>query len=118
MKNLKIGILVFGALGLLGILMSDIGLAFKYDKSNTIMILLAFGAPTVVAAMALAKPPLMMWHAAVALAGFVLAMIKVRLWETLPHIMDVPTGLKLALIGTTGGLVVSILALVKKEAQV
>jgi hypothetical protein len=116
-KNLKIGVLVFGVLGLVGMFMSEIGLMLKYDKVNTILMLAAFGVPTVLAAMGLVKPPFQMWQAGVSLAGFVLAVIKIRLWKTLPHIADVPTGLKLVLIATVGGVIVSILALAKPEAK-
>lgn len=116
-KNLKIGILVFGALGLIGMFMSEIGLLFKYDKVNTILMLAAFAVPAIMGAMGLAKPPFQMWQAGVSLAGFVLAVIKIRLWQTLPHIGDAPTGMKLVLIATLGGVIVSVLALAKPEAK-
>jgi membrane-associated PAP2 superfamily phosphatase len=115
-KNLKFGILAFGALGLISLLMEFemLKLGLQHDLANMLMVIVGFAAPLAMGVMAM-KKPLLMWQAGVALAGFALVAIKFRLWETLPHIMDIPTSMKLSLIADVGGIVVSILALVKPE---
>ena len=115
MKNLKIGVLVFGALGLAMLLTSNFGQFLKYDKVNAILMLAAFGLPTAMGAMGLAKPPFLQWQAGVAAAGFGLAAVKTRIWSTLPHIMDASTQGKIAMVAIVGGVVVSVLALAKPE---
>jgi len=114
-KNLKLVILICGALGLAGMLMSGIGAMLSGDKVNTIIMLIAYGLPVLMAVMALGKPPFQAWQAGVSLACFGLAAVKLRLWETIKLIADVPTELKLMLIGAGLGVLVAIIALFKPE---
>ncbi len=123
MKNLKVLILVFGVIGLISMFLpvgegapSMFSLFMAVDKFQLILMLAAFGVPTAVAAAGLAKPPAQAWHGIAAAAGFALGAVKTRIWETAPHIMDVPLSLKLMIIAVVGGLIVSILAIVKPEA--
>ena len=124
MKNLKVVILVFGIMGLVSLFLpmgsgvpSFFSMGMEFDKFQVILMLAAFGVPTAVAAMGLAKPPAQAWHGIAALAGFALAAVKMRIWSTLPHIMDLPLSMKLMAIAGLGGVIVSIMAVVKPEAK-
>lgn len=114
-KNLKLGVLICGALGVVGLLMSGIGMLIEVDKANTIIMLVAFALPVVLSAMAVARPPFLAWQSGVSLAGFALAAWKLRLWETIKVIGDVPTGMKLMLIGAALGVILSVIAVLKPE---
>ena len=116
MKNLKLVILICGALGLAGMLMSGLGAMLSADKVNTIIMLVAYGLPVLMAVMALGKPPFQAWQAGISLACFGLAAVKLRLWETIKLIADVPTELKLMLAGAALGVIVAIIALFKPES--
>jgi hypothetical protein len=123
-KNLKVLILVFGILGLVSMFLpmgggmpSMFSLFMEFDKFQLILMLAAFGVPTAVAAMGLAKPPAQAWHGIAALAGFALGAVKTRIWESAPHIMDVPMSMKLMLVAVVGGVIVSIMGVVKPESK-
>ena len=124
MKNLKILILAFGVLGIVGLFLpmgegmpSFFSVAMEFDKAQLIMMLVAFGLPAAVGALGLVKPPAQSWHGIAALLGFALGAVKTRVWEAAPHIMDAPLSMKLMLVGVIGGVVVSGLALAKPEAK-
>lgn len=117
MKNLKLGVLAFGALGVISLLMEFqmLKLGFKHDAANTIMVLVGFILPLVMGIMGVTKPPFLAWQAGVAAAGFALVFVKFRLWQTIKFIGDVPMSMKLSMIAVIGGLIVSILAIAKPE---
>ncbi len=122
MKNLKVLILVFGVIGLVSLFLpmsplpSMFSMLMEVDKFQLGLMLAAFGVPTAVAAMGMAKPPAQSWHGIAALAGFALGAVKTRIWETAPHIMDVPLSMKLMIVAVVGGVIVSIMGVVKPEA--
>lgn len=115
MKNLKILILLCGAASL--VLLISSGLNFSEAMLDTIIMLAAFGLPTVVALMAIAKPPAQAWHGALALAGFGVAAVRTKIWETLPEIGDATGKGKAVVILIVVGVVVSLLAMVKPESS-
>ncbi|MBL0217234.1 MAG: hypothetical protein IPQ07_25575 [Myxococcales bacterium] len=123
MKNLKVLILVFGVIGLISLFLpmsplpSMFSMLMEIDKFQLVLMLAAFGIPTAVAAMGLAKPPAQAWHGIAALAGFALGAVKTRIWETAPHVMDVPLSMKLMIVAVIGGVVVSIMGVIKPEAK-
>lgn len=117
MKNLKLGVLVCGALGIVGMVMTGLGAMLEGDKVNTIILLAAFGLPVLMAVKGLAKPPFQAWQAGVSLAGFALASVKVRLWETISLIGRLPTGTKLMIIGAGLGVILAVLAVIKPESK-
>ena len=124
MKNVKVLILVFGIIGLVSLFLpngpmpSMFSMFMEFDKFQLILMLAAFGIPTAVAAMGLAKPPAQAWHGIAALLGFGLAAVKTRIWETLPHVMDMPgMALKLMIVAVVGGVVTSVIGVVKPEAR-
>jgi hypothetical protein len=116
-KNLKIFILLFAVLGLIALFMNHWTDLFKVDKVQGLLLLAGFLVPAIMAGMAMSKPPLQKWQAGLALAGFALIFIKSRMWDILPHIADVITVPRalLPIIAVIGGLIVSIIALVKSE---
>ncbi len=117
MKNLKLGILGFAALGLISMLMEFemLKLSLEHDTANMLMVLVGWIAPLAMGVMGMTKPPFQAWQAIVSLVGFALVCVKFRVWDTLPHIADAPTSGKLALIAMVGGVVVSGLAVAKPE---
>lgn len=119
MKNLKIGVLAFAALGLISLLMEFemLKLGLKHDAANTIMVLVGFILPLAMGIMGLTKPPFQMWQAGVALAGFALVAIKFRIWKTIKFIGDAPMSMKLTMIAIIGGVIVSAIALAKPESK-
>ncbi len=120
MKILKLGVLICGALGLAGLLMSGIGAMLELNKIYTIVMLVAFGLPVVMGLMGIAKPPFQAWQAGVSLACFALAAYKLTIWESIRFIFkdEVPTDLRLILIGTGLGVLVSVIAVLKPEDAV
>ncbi len=123
MKNLKFLILVFGVIGLVSLFLpmaegmpSLFSLGMEASKIDLIKFLAGFGVPTAVAAIGMAKPPAQAWHGIAALAGFALVAVSVHIWELAPHIMDVPLSMKLMIVAVVGGVIVSIMGVVKPEA--
>ena len=116
MKNLKILILGCGA-ALLVMLIVD-GLNFSENAADSIIMLAAFALPTAMALLGLAKPPFQSWHAAMSAAGFGVAAVRTKIWETLPNIMDADGKGKAAVILLVLGLVASLLAIAKPEDKV
>lgn len=115
MKNLKILIMLCGAALLVMLVTDGIGAAFEADKVNTLIMLAAFALPTLMGLMGLMKPPFLAWQAAISLAGFAVAAVRTKIWETLPKIGDADGKGKAGMIILVVGVVVSALALVKPE---
>jgi phosphoglycerol transferase MdoB-like AlkP superfamily enzyme len=114
-KNLKILIMLCGA-GLLVMMLTDgIGAKFESDKVDALIMLAAFALPTAMGLMGLMKPPFLAWQAAISLAGFAVAAVRTKIWETLPKFMDQDGKGKGALILLVVGVLVSALALMKPE---
>lgn len=116
MKILKLGVVLCGALGLIGLIMTGIGALMEVQKTSTIVMLAAFALPVVVGLLAMSRPPLQAWQAGVSLACFALAGWKLRLWESLGSFGDVPTATKLILLASTLGVIVSLVAIFKPES--
>jgi hypothetical protein len=118
-KNLKFGVLLFGALGVIGLLVLGWTAMLEADKAQAILVMAGFVVPLVMGIMGVTKPPFQKWQAAVAAAGFALIFVKMRMWDILPHIADVMkffgAGMLMVIIACVAGLIVSILAIVKSE---
>jgi hypothetical protein len=119
-KNLKFLIVAFGALGLV-ILLSEFEMfkallthPFVEGGFGAIMIG-GFVLPVIMGTLGILRPPLKMAPAIVALAGFAAIAVKTKVWEALPHIMDEPIKGKLTLVAIVGGVIVSLLAVIKPE---
>jgi hypothetical protein len=121
-KNLKLLILAFGALGLISLLMEfemfKLLLTHPFEAGGFgLMVIGGFVLATAMGVIGVAKPPFMPIHAILALVGFALPCIKLQIWDALPHIMDAPTSAKLMIVAMVGGVIVSILAIVKPESK-
>jgi hypothetical protein len=114
-KYLKLGIVICGAVGVAGLMM--IRAVLPDDNTYTILVLAAFGLPVVMAAMGLLKPPFRAWQAGVSLAGFAFAAAKLKIWETIRVIADLPMGVKLMMAGAVLGVIVSVITVLKPEAS-
>ena len=84
---MKLGILVFGVLGLVSafIPIGELGTLFasandQDGKAELIILLAGFAVPVAVIVMAIAKPPFQVWHAAAALGAFALVAVKFHIW--------------------------------------
>jgi hypothetical protein len=124
-KNLKLGILALGAVGLIScflpfIKMGDVSAsiwdAHSADMGQTLMYMGGFAAALVMGVLAM-NGGLQRWQAIVSLVGFALVILKSR--DVISHVMDdfVGIGGKLAIFSSIIGVVVSGLALAKPEKQ-
>jgi len=115
-KYLKLGIVICGALGLAGMFMFGIGAMLEGKKAGTIVMLIAFGLPVVMAVLGLVKPPLQAWQAGVALACFVLELFKLKIWEAIEVFGKMPTYWHLMVVGATLGVIASLIAVLRPES--
>ncbi|HET9627553.1 MAG TPA: hypothetical protein VFP84_39625 [Kofleriaceae bacterium] len=92
MKKLKITILVCSLVGLVdlciphGISGSMLGSLFHLDAVQGVLYTAIFALPAIMAAASLARPPMQGWQAGVALAGFVMGVVKFRIWHLVLHL--------------------------------
>lgn len=123
MKNLKLGVLAFAALGLL-ILLTDEAFRMLLTHPTVggaagLMIFGGLGLALAMGIVGMTKPPFTQVHAILALVGFALPAIKLEFWTWLSHIGEVvkePKAL-LLLVAIVGGLVVSAMAVGKPELK-
>lgn len=121
MKNLKLGVLVFGVLGLISMFIPTQGMTlfslFKLIGAGQLVImLLSFGLPAAMGAL-MVKGPAQKWQGGVAAAGFALACVKLEVWKAVAHIGELTKMFPMLLIvvAAIGGLVTAILSLTAKE---
>lgn len=119
---MKLGILVFGVLGLIStfIPIGDLGTLVssandQQNKAELIVLLAGFAVPVLVALMALTRPPMVVWQPAVALGAFALVAVKFHIWEYLPHVFSMPFTLKLFYGAQVGGIVCSAAAIARPD---
>jgi len=116
-RNLKVLILVFGALGLLGLVLNfdELRRLFDHQPLEAIILLGGFALPLLVGLMGVVRPPFQTWQAVVALVGFTVHAIRGRVWRTVPEFLHLGFSYKLVMIAIIGGVIVSGLALAKPE---
>ena len=115
MKILKLGVVICGVLGVIGLVMADLERMMEADKVTTIVMVAAYALPIVMALMALLKPPFQAWQAGVSLACFALATWKLRVWELVKELGSAPAGFQLMAIGAVVGVVLTVIAVMKPE---
>ena len=121
MKVMKLLILLFGCIGLVGYIAplderSWFTETLHEEAITAILLLAGFGVPVIMAVLGVAKPPFQSWQAVAALAGFVLVAVKIRVWDVLPNIADrMGWSPRLMLVASLAGLVVSAIAVAKPE---
>jgi hypothetical protein len=114
-KILKLGVVICGVLGVVGLVMADLERMMEADKVTTIVMVAAYALPIVMALMALLKPPFQAWQAGVSLACFALATWKLRVWELIRELSSAPAGFQLMAIGAVVGVVLTVIAVMKPE---
>jgi hypothetical protein len=119
-KHLKLVIIFCAAVGLLELVVPVGGEAllwrlFELDPLEAVIYAAIFVLPLAMGALALARPPMLAWQAGVALAGFVLGVVRFRVWDIVLHLTsgDVHSVLRLAAI--IGGTVAAVAVLMKPE---
>jgi hypothetical protein len=117
--KLKLVILLCGVLGLIELAVpfhggSMLASWFQLEPGQAVVITAAFALPIAMMALALARPPLQGWQAGVSLAGFVIAVIKFRVWET--HLGSATIHGVLLIAAMAIGAVLSVVALLRPEA--
>ncbi len=121
MKHLKIVILVCGVIGLVALIVPFAGRsllkdAFALGKLDALVYAAVFALPAIMAAMALARPPMQAWQPGVALAGFVLGIVRFRVWDIALHLGSAGLPWILLLAAIVAGTAASVAALIKPEA--
>jgi len=115
-KFMKLGIVICGALGLVGMFMFGIGAMLEDKKAATIVMLIAFGLPVVMAVMGLVKPPFQVWQAGVALSCFVLELFELKIWKVIEVFGKIPTYWQLMAVGAVLGAISSLIAVLRPES--
>lgn len=114
--------LAFGVLGLLGLFIPQGGFSWfsvlkMISGTQLIIVLAAFALPTIGGILAVTKPPMQKWQAGLGIAGFGLAAWKFEIWRIFKDFgglfKHIPT--LLIVIAIVGGLIASIMAVVKGE---
>lgn len=113
MKRLALPVLVFALLGIASMFVpgphgSLFRLYAEFDTPRLTLLLLAFATAGVVAALAMKK--VRGWYGYVALFGFVLALVKARVWTVLKHFGESGLPLKLQAVAIVGGVIFTLLA--------
>ena len=128
MNQLKLGVLLCGLVGLVGVFLPQAELAGHsislWDAHSqptsqggglhVYMILAGYAAGVVMGGLALVKPPMQRWQSFVALVGFVFVLAKIR--HVLPFdVFKAALGSKLIGAAAYAGAIVSALSLLKPE---
>jgi len=119
-KHLKLVIIFCAAVGLLELVLpvggeSLLWRLYELDPLEAVIYAAIFVLPLAMGALALARPPMLAWQAGVALAGFVLGVVRFRVWNIVLHLTsgDVHSLPRLAVVA--GGTVAAVAVLMKPE---
>ena len=113
MNKLKVVILGCGVASL--VLLIAGGLDFEDNKADAAIMLAAFALPAAMGAVGVLRPPFMQWQAAISLAGFAVAAVRTRIWQTLPEFGSATGNAKAAMIVLVVGVAAAALAMVQPE---
>jgi hypothetical protein len=100
-KKLKLALVVCGVLGLVALIVplggrSLLGELLELDKVAAIVHAAIFVLPLAMGVIGLARPPMHAWQSGVALAGCVLGVVRLHVWDLALHLPSV--GLRGALL--------------------
>jgi hypothetical protein len=117
LKLVKVPILVLGAAGLTLTLVELDALRASFDQAplHTILVLAGWALPAAMGLLAIVRPPLRPWQASASLAGFAVVAIRTRIWSALPSFPDASLEGQLQVVALLGGLVASLIAVVRPE---
>jgi hypothetical protein len=110
MKNIKLLIIPDNGLTTFAFLRS-VGVGYLLTVFGGLVV------ATIMGGMAVVRPPLLPWHAAVAAIGFAAVLLRMRLWERLGKFMDTPLPGQLMVVAVGCGLIVSVVALARPAAN-
>lgn len=115
MKKLQLALIAGGVLGLAALLVppgrSLLAGLLDVDRLSAIIHVAIFALPLAMGIAGLARPPLRAWQSGVALAGCVLGLVRLRIWDLVLHLPgDGARGALLvaALLLATGAAVISL----------
>ena len=118
MKNLKFGVLAFGLLGIISMFIPSEGVKFfdlaAFDAKMVYGPLAGFAVAAIFGILGVVKPPFGKVNAIAATAGFGVAFVLLKMWK-IGDMFKGPLFAKLLAISVIGGLVVSIISVVKSE---
>lgn len=122
-KNVKLAILVCGVIGLAALLVPFGGRSllvdtFGVDPLSAGVSAAIFALPIAMASVALARPPMQSWQPGVALAGFVLGVVRFHVWELVAHLGSVGAQGVLLAIALVVGTLAAVAALIRPEAPI
>jgi hypothetical protein len=112
-KLVKAAIVVFGALGIATLLWMHVTARWQHDALNVILSFVGFGLPALLAAAAIAKPPMVNWQATACVAGFGYLVVRTRAWESFGAAKE--PRVACLLVAMLGGLAASLYLLLKPE---
>ncbi|HSR97100.1 MAG TPA: hypothetical protein VLM79_08630 [Kofleriaceae bacterium] len=120
MKNLKLALIVCGVLGLAALLVPFSGRSllvelFTTDRMSAIVYAAIFVLPAAMGAMALSRPPMQAWQSGVALAGCVLGVVRLHVWELALHLPSYGARGALLVAALVIGTVAAVTMLVRPE---
>ena len=122
MKYAKFFIAAFAALGLAALFVPRDAQPSVFDYwlpklVHLVVIIAMFALPLLAALLSVIKPPFTRWHAVAALAGFVLAIVKTRVWDVGIDVVDQTLAMQLLIAAATVGTLVSLFGLAKPESR-
>jgi uncharacterized membrane protein len=119
-KHLKLVIVLCAVVGLLEIALpvaggSLLARLFELDKLEAVVYAAIFVLPLIMGVLALVRPPMLAWQGGVAVAGFVLGVVRFRVWDSLAHLgtTDLPVLLRVAALVV--GTIAAVAALLRPE---
>jgi hypothetical protein len=119
-KQLKLVIALCAAVGLLELVVpvaGDSWLGRLYDASprEAVVYAAVFVLPLMMSVTALVRPPLLAWQGGVALAGFVLGVVRFRVWDSASQLGD-DLHVLLRVVALVVGTLAAVAALLRPEA--
>jgi hypothetical protein len=119
-KHLKLVIVLCAAVGLLVMALpigggSQLAAIYELDRLEAVVYAAIFVLPLVMGAMAMVRPPLLGWQGGVALAGFVLGVVRFRVWDTLPRLGGAGLQTTVVVAAIVIGTLASVTALLRPE---
>ena len=120
MKTLKLALVVCGVLGLAALLVPFAGRSllvelFEIDRLSALVYAAIFVLPAAMGALALRRPPMQAWQSGVALAGCVLGMVRLHVWDLAIHVSSYGVRGALLVVALVVGTAVSVATLLRPE---
>jgi hypothetical protein len=120
MTTLKLALVVCGVLGLAALLVPFAGRSlllerFELDRITAIVYVAIFALPAAMGALALARPPMQAWQSGVALAGCVLGVVRLQVWDLAVHLPSTGVRGALLVVALVVGTAASVATLLRPE---